>query len=317
MFNFRSFLNTDSPGIVEVWRKQPPFSRLARTISRHDLDLLVFGKPYFDPAGLIVAEKDEQVVGFAHAGFGPSADHSDLDYENGVICQLRTLPDQDSGELTAGLIDSAVDYLKGHGCTRCFAASQFPNVPFYLGLYGGSRIPGVVDQDDTMMVALKNNGFAPTEEIKIFTRQLSGFRAPVDRQQMTVRRQYQVSAVVDPLASTWWKNCMFGMAEKFAFRLVDRRTQQPVGNVDFWEIQPLSNEWGVRTLGMCDLAIDPASRRNGLATFLVAQALSQLLPQGFGVCEVQVRESNIESIGLFQKLGFENTENGTELSKQL
>jgi hypothetical protein len=42
-----------------------------RPLRVHELDDRAFGLVYFDRAGLIVAERDERIVGYAHSGFGP------------------------------------------------------------------------------------------------------------------------------------------------------------------------------------------------------------------------------------------------------
>ena len=43
------------------------------------VEAAVFSKPYFDRQGVIVAVDEGRVVGFAHAGFGPTADRSAID----------------------------------------------------------------------------------------------------------------------------------------------------------------------------------------------------------------------------------------------
>ena len=47
------------------------------------LEQFVFSKPYFDPAGLIVALRDDKPVGFVHAGFGPNDEGTALATELG------------------------------------------------------------------------------------------------------------------------------------------------------------------------------------------------------------------------------------------
>lgn len=317
VIDYRPFQNTDLPAIVDLWREQPQFRRLSSTVSRNDLDHLVLSKPYFDPEGFIIARQAGETVGFVHAGFGPNASGSDLDFKTGLLCQLRCRPGPDSNEVRDGLVTQALQYLRAKGAELCYSASKFPFVPFYLGLYGGSRIPGVPQEDEWLLQALRSHGFLENEKIPIYQRTLAGFRTPIDRQLMKVRRQFQLVSLVDPLPATWWENCMLGWAETFSFRIHERETQQPVGGVNFWEIQPLSIEWGVRSVGMFDVHIDANLHQQGLGTFLVGQALTQLMQQGVGLCEVQVRSSNHQSIRLFEKLGFEQVSEGLEMVKPL
>ena len=264
-----------------------------------------------------MAEVDGTTCGFVHAGFGPDSTGMHLDFSNGILCQLRSLEIPQAAEIRTQLIKHACDYLASKGAERCYSASRFPYVPFYLGLYGGSRIPGVPQEDEALLETLQQDGFRQNDRILIFQRSLTGYRSTVDRQVMNVRRRFQVQSVVDPTPATWWENCMLGMAETYAFRLLDRTLQQAVGSVTFWEIQPLSTEWGVRSMGMCNLEVDHTLHQQGLGTFLVGQALTQLAQQSVGLCEVQVRESNYQSIKLFEKLGFEQVSHGLEMVKDI
>ena len=146
MIEYRSFLNTDATAIVEIWRSQPPSRVISSTVTRSDLDRMVFGKPYFDPAGLILAVDDGVPVGFAHCGFAPNADRTDLDHSVGMISQLRFRQGKETDEIAAELVRRSIEYLKSKGAKSCYGGSQFPFAPFYLGMYGGSRVPGVADE---------------------------------------------------------------------------------------------------------------------------------------------------------------------------
>ena len=316
VLKIRRFLNTDAPSIIDLWRKHPPFPRLSSTISKNDLENLVLAKPYFDPEGFRLALDDGLMVGFAHAGFGPNSTGSDLDYRNGLLLQVRSLPGEAGDSVAEALIDSCLDYLQSRGAQRCFAASRFPWVPFYLGLYGGSRIPGIPVEDQAFHRAVAQRGFVHHDRIEILQRTLAGFRVPVDRALRNLRREYQVNAIVDPKLGSWWDYCTYGTAEMFQFRLVDRRDQSTVGSVMFWEIQPLSSEWRIRSVGLCDLEIRADLRGRGLGRFLVGQALSQLQQQ-IGRCEVQLRASDEAMLRLVSGLGFERDSHGIEMVRSL
>src|SRR4051794_15510490 len=72
VIHYRTFRNPDPPALLEVWnacctsRGAAPFR--VTTL----LEYFTFAKPYFDPAGMILAVEDGKVVGFVHAGFGPN-----------------------------------------------------------------------------------------------------------------------------------------------------------------------------------------------------------------------------------------------------
>src|SRR4051794_24053219 len=69
--HFRTFLNSDPPALDALWNRALSAPATARPLSGHEFDLHVVCKPHFQADGLIVAERDRKIVGFAHAGFGP------------------------------------------------------------------------------------------------------------------------------------------------------------------------------------------------------------------------------------------------------
>jgi len=89
---YRSFHNDDPPGLVEIWNDA--FTGRGSVQLRHSapLERYAFAKPYFDPAGLIVAVDGIKRIGFVHAGFGPNSSDAKLSYTAGVTCLLGVLP---------------------------------------------------------------------------------------------------------------------------------------------------------------------------------------------------------------------------------
>ena len=130
---------------------------------------------------------------------------------------------------------------------------------------------------------------------------------------MQIRRQYSVTPIVDPKPLNWWESCTYGWHEIFGFWLVDKKTQEEMGRVSFWEIQPLSTEWGTRTMGVCDLRIADEHRRSGLATFLLGESFRQLAMQAVSIVDLQFLDSDEPMHGLAKKLGFEKISGGSIL----
>ena len=134
---------------------------------------------------------------------------------------------------------------------------------------------------------------------------------------MALRRKFQIKAVADPMESSWWESCTLSLAERDRFRVSQKIDKTLCGSVTFWDIQPLASEWGTPCRGMYDLAIEPDFRRCGMATFLVGEALRHLMQQGIGRVEAQSPESDVASLGVFQKLGFETVSAGLIMSKAI
>lgn len=320
MTQYRTFLNTDPPLIVDIWRRQKPFRGQVSAVTRSNLDHHVFSKPYFDAQGLILAIKsgaESQPLGFVHAGFAANEDLSDLDTSVGVISQLKVVPGEHEQAVGHELLTRACDYLKSAGASVVHGGTHFPYSPFYMGLYGGSQVPGIVAEDELTLELMQRFGFAEQDRIVILERRLAGFRTIVDREQMALRRQYQINAVADPLEKSWWESCTLGMSERDRFSVYHKANQAVCGSVSYWDMQPLATHWGVVARGMYGLSVPEDLRRSGIATFLVGESLRHLMQQGTGLVEAQCRESDRAAIGVFKKLGFEQISHGLLMSKPL
>ena len=80
-------------------------------------------------------------------------------------------------------------------------------------------------------------------------------------------------------------------------------------------MQPLAAAWGVSATGLIHVGIEGDRRRQGLAHYLVAEALHDLAQEGVTLAETHVSETNGPAMHLFTKLGFEITEHGTLFRK--
>jgi ribosomal protein S18 acetylase RimI-like enzyme len=312
----RPFRNSDPPHLVEVWRSQPPQRGLAQSISVRVLEELVFAKPYFDRMGLHVAITAEgHVVGFAHAGFGPKDDYSSLSTELGVVCLLLVVPDQPFEAVADPLLQASEEFLRTRGAKILYAGSVFPLNPFYLGLYGGSELPGVLESDARALSFYRSRGYQEIDRVAVMQRELPGFRPIVDRNQMQIRRGFQVEAVLDPPTRSWWESCTLGHTDRTRFQLLPRGGKEPAARATFWHIEPLASSWGVHAVGLIEVETAPASRRQGLATFLVGESLRQMQAHGTTLVEAQTMERNSAALGLYRKLGFQVIDHGIVLRK--
>lgn len=316
MIRYRSFINSDPPAIAEIWRSQPPVRGLVQPMSASMLERLVFWKPFFDRNGLIVACEDERVVGFVHAGFGPSDDQASLSTDLGVTCMLMTHPHAERETIAAELLRRSEEYLRGHGARVLYGGGIRPLDPYYLGLYGGSELPGILASDGLGQEVFRSGGYREIDRCIVLQRQLAGFRPLVDRRQMQVRRRYNVEAVFDPPSASWWEACTVGQTERTRFELVSRTGGPSTGHATFWNMEPLAGSWGVHATGLSELEIDEPARRQGLATFLVGEALRQINSHGATVVEVQAMQHNTAALGLYAKLGFQEADQGVVFRKE-
>src|SRR6476659_7734037 len=123
------------------------------------LEQLIFAKPYFDPEGLIVALHNEIPVGFAHAGFGANDELSALSTDIGTTYQLMIRGDHREGPLAGELLAQSENYLRERGAKVIYAGGVRPLNAFYLGLYGGSELPGVLKGDAGFHTGCRERGY--------------------------------------------------------------------------------------------------------------------------------------------------------------
>ncbi len=317
MLTYRTFRNTDPPVVAALWRSRAGQPGLLQPVSPDLLEQLVFAKLYFDYGGLVLAESDGQPVGFAHAGFGPSAERNWVASDAGVTCLVLTRPDCAEDEVPAGLLDHCEQYLRGRGATVLYGGGIAPLNPFYVGLYGGSELPGILDSDAVARRAFAARGYREVERTVILRRDLSGFEPLVDRRQMQVRRQMLVEVTPDAPAQTWWEACTIGEFELSRFELTPRDGGPALATATFRSMEPSGTACVGRAAGLVALSVDPAHRRRGLATFLLSDAFRQFLRQGILQVEAQTRQANAAAMGTFRGLGFQEAGSGGVWRKDL
>lgn len=317
MIEYRTFRNSDPPKLAEIWRSQPPERGLMQPMSADLFEQFVLSKPYFDNQGLIVAADNGRPVGFVHAAFGPGDEEDRLSTRFGVTCLVLVRMDYQRQGIGAELLARSEAYLRGRGAQVLYAGGIAPLNGFYLGLYGGSELPGVLDSDGQAQRLFLSQNYREIDRTHVLQRDLTGFRAPVDRQQMQIRRRSTVEVVADPAARSWWQACAWSLLGRTSFELMLRDAPgAAAASATFWSIQPLAKSWGVNAAGLVELEVAESSRRQGLATFLLGEAFRQLQAQGVRLIEVQTMQHNVAAQRLYNKLGFHLVDQGAVYRKE-
>jgi len=314
VIRYRTFRNTDPPALAAAWN-QCCTSRGAFPLrSTAPLEFAVFSKPYFDAKGLIVAEEEGQVVGFAHAGFGPDAAENSVNRDIGVICALMVVPGKRRIGIGAELLRQAESYLTNCGVVEIVAGQVPPITPFYFGVYGNANLPGFLKSDALAAPFFEKHGYERWNTTLVFERQLPQMEPVVDGRFVALRRRYDAQLVLGPQMQSWWQDCKFGPIEPAEFRLVDKLTTIPAARCLLWEMHALRNA-GNPIAGLLELQVRPEMRRNGLARFMLSMLMRYLQERYFRTVEIQCEEDNDACIRLLQGLGFENVDVGHSFRK--
>ncbi|MFV2070418.1 MAG: GNAT family N-acetyltransferase [Pirellulales bacterium] len=310
MYCLRPFRNTDPPHLAEIWRSQPPQRGMLQPVSAPLLEYSVFSKMHFDREGLIVATKDGVPVGFVHAGFGPNEDCSSIDTSMGTTLLLMMRDGMEDDVLADRLLAASEDYLRSRGASVLYAGGLKPLNSFYLGLYGGSEIPGVLHSNNLLRDACLRHGYSESAKVTIQHCDLAQFRPLVTRKVRQLRFNTRVSETADPSADNWWEACVWGSHERDRFELIDKREDRVLAFASFWDVQPLSMSWGVCTAGLSELYVEPDCRRQGCASLLLNEAFRMLRRRGVSTVEAQTMATNDAANAFYAALDFSEVDHG-------
>lgn len=317
MLRFRRFRNDDPPKLVTLWnesftgRGAYPL-RAAGPFERH-----VFSKPYFDPAGFIIAEDERRVVGFVHAGFGPNESETAPDPRQGVICALAVAASHRRRGLGTDLLRKGELYLATHGTRTIQAGPARPLNPFYFGLCGGSDQPGFLLSDTAAAPFFEQLGYQAVATTLVVQKRLDLPLAVADPRFAAARRRFELKVMPRSTLGTWWQECAVGLTEFVEFRLEDKLSGLPAARALAWEMEGFSGRWNAPAVGMLELLVRQDLRRQGLAKFLVSQVMRNLQEQFYGILEAQVPELNAPTVALFRTLGFMQADVGRVYRRDL
>jgi len=316
VYRFRPFLNTDPPHLAAIWRSQPPQRGVLQPCSAPLLEYGVFSKMHFDREGLIVATHDDQPCGFVHAGFGPTDDGNELDTSLGTTHVLMVQNGDTNAALADDLLARSEEYLRDRGAGVIYAGGINPLNSFYLGLYGGSEIPGVLQSDTLLQNACVRGGYRELDRVRIMQCDLARVRPPVSRELRAIKRTTQLVEKIDPPPKSWWEACVWGSLQRDVFSLYDKSQNRHVATASFWDMQPLSACWGMCASGLFELYVDPPLRRRGYASYLIGEAIRILRRRGVATIEAQTMGTNEAARAFYTKLGFTEIDHGVVYRKE-
>lgn len=307
MTHFRPFRNGDPPALVALWNRGVPARGAARPLNAHEFDSQVINRVHFEATGLIVAERDERVVGFVHAGFGPEepigAPHR-LNRALGTIGMLVVEQGLEDEELEAGLVAAAEHYLRGCGAEVLYAGGQFPLNPFYWGIYGGSEWAGVLPEHTAFIRAVTRAGYQPVSETVLMEADLTGPESR-DPRSFLIRRATRVEMVDDPMPPTWWEAVALSDFRPTVYRLLGKTDDTELARATTWDMGWFGRLDGRSRVGLMEMEVASPHRRKGFGRHLVGEILRQARAEMTSVVALQTRATNLPALQLYESLGFE------------
>lgn len=277
------------------------------------LEQNIFSRHYFDREGLIVATDDAdgaRPIGFAHAGFGSNETGTALSTDSGVTYMVMVREDLWDTDLADQLLKKSEVYLRDKGAKILYAGGINPLSSFYLGLYGGSELPGILLSDPHLRPLVARNHYRERGRVVILQRDLIRFRPTINRDQRRIGREVNFETVYAPETKNWWETSVYGGLERIKFFLRHKRRNQILASVTFWDIEPLATSWGMRSAGLYNLWVDDESRRHGYGTYLLGESFKELHKRGISMIEAQAMITNTAGLEFYKSLGFAPIDHG-------
>lgn len=316
MVEYRSFRNDDPPRLAALWNEVFTGRGAVRLRSAAPLERYLFSKPHFDRNGLILALDDKKLVGFAHAGFSSNETETGLAYADGVLCAVGIHPNYRRRGIGTELVHRCEAFLASKGTRNFFAGPMRPLDPFYLGLYGGSELPGFLASDPAAEAFFTRLGYQPFDTCLVFQRLLHEPINIVDGRFADLRRRYEVCVEPWKGAASFWQESVRGPLEFIGFHVEEKSTEVVLARAAVWEMDGFTWRWNQPAVGIVGVEVVEAHRRRGLAKFLLTQILRHLQDQYFGVAEIQTMAGNAAARALYQSLGFQQVDQGHIYRKQ-
>lgn len=313
MIRFRAFRNGDPPALAELWNRGLPERGVVHPLDPHEFNELILCRNPFDAEGLVVAEEEGRIIGFAHASFGPESPGGpshQLDFEMGTVAMLVIEPGRDDCSLEQALFAHAESYLERKGAKVFYAGGQNELCPFYWGIYGGSECSGVLENHRAFRRAAEQAGYEPVAhtvhlEVDLASQEVRGPKT------LLVRRQTHLEVIEDAMPAHWWEASAIGSSQITRFRLLSKGDDRLLAVGSTWDMVAFGRFDGKSRTGLFDIEVVEGERRKSYGRFLVSEVLKHCRDQWGEVVSVQVRSTNRAALGLYQSLGFEPVDSST------
>jgi len=306
----RTFRNFDPPKLVRLWNTAYQSRGVAAPISNDIFDVAVISHIYFDPAGLIVATREDQIVGFVHVGFCVNEAHTGLDHSQAVICSLVIDPEQSFSELGSRLIDAARDYALKHDSNWLFAGASPERDPFYCGILGGTRPSGVMKSQEQLTELFEHSDFEPFESHGIFQKDLQTARPPVNFRLAAIRRKMEMRLTEEPRVNEWWTSARLSNFEILRFEMVPKDQIEPIAAVTLIGLDFFVSNWNHRAVGLLGFAVADGNKEAEYGQAILVEVGRRLKEEMVTMLEIHARLDRVELVNTIKEAGFSQVDTG-------
>ena len=317
VWTIRSFLNTDTPFLAKLWRDHHSAFLSNSECSISVWDQCILSKPFFRIEELVLAIQDNVPVGFIHFGFASNEDGSGESVRAAILHKLCVAQSPDENAIARSLIEYAMASLIQKGAKECTALGSTEKNAFYLGVAEGDNLMGVVAKDIRVQRWLSEEGFIPIRPTECWELDLSSFRPPMDRTQISIRRTCTVGRLLDEDTREWWLSSVLGHCEQIRFNLVLRTPPKVESEILFWFPDPTISGVDSSVVRLWLPNVPETEEARERFVYLMAESLRQLQQERRRAVRTFASADQQRSITLLQRLGFRSAEHGLVFAKTL
>jgi GNAT superfamily N-acetyltransferase len=292
-FTIETFNQNHLAGMTALYNAETAFEPHIAPLTPERFIQLVAQKSYFDPAGLLVAFENGEVVGWVHGCVAPGSEGRHKPEEKTPRIRMLVFP-KDRLKVGNTLVAEVTKWLKQTGAGPIEAMHARDGYPFYRALWVGGEPMCPVALPHIHM-ALETNGYKNTQE-SIFM--VAAMPTPPAAQ--------PPGAPVE-LATAPAEMAHAAMSESWT-GFTPMRTRafiqgQEAGSIG-WVLQPHLDRLGAPCMNIWGLGVKEQFRRQGIAGALVADAMRQSYALGARTASVGTQLWNAPAHATYARLRY-------------
>lgn len=304
----RQFHNADLPALVELWTQHwsaigpPPLINAAR------FEQAVLARTFFDPADLLVAERDGAIQAWCHHAANGALENT------ATICAICLGTGCDE-EVSSELLDAVQRRVADAGFQQLTVGLIRDDTQGYGGVDPIGHGIGIPKSDTRMTALLDRGGFAPGKNACRLVATTRAYRPPVSRDALQLRRSSQIRAETHKQNEPRLAASMSHL--DIESNVLCDRAGNELASVQLWFSDPEAEVMNP-SLAILDIANAHArGRLEPAESYLIGTLAQSMAQRRIQTIETSVDSDHSELLSQLQTLHFQVVEEGIRWVKSL